>query len=288
MVRRFEDLSDRLTRRRQGLEFHPLYLRIHEPAALRVFMRTHVFAVWDFMNLAKALQHHLTCMSLPWLPPADPESARFINEIIRDEESDEVRHGYPISHFELYLQAMREEEADTAPIEAFIARLREGASVDEALSQLPLRSSVRDFVSTTMGLARGQPEEVAAAFLFGREQVIPGMFQRLYDHGAGKGVPRGRLGRRVLSARRKLDQALTRSRVASRVQGEAGPPRAFELYLKRHIELDGEEHGPMGARMLMRLCGEDEERWRSAEAAAVRAMTARQALWDGVLTDLEA
>ena len=290
--RRFEDLSDRLRARRNELEFHPLYLRVQDGDSLRVFMRTHVFAVWDFMTLAKALQRHLTCMELPWLPPADRESARFINEIVLDEESDEVRPGYPISHFELYLKAMEEQGADRAPIDAFIASLRKGADVEQALGSLPVRESARTFVRTTMALALGPAHEVASAFLFGREQVIPGMFMRLYDAGAGQVVPEGRLGRRVLSARRKLSRALNRSRVATelerRAERHASPHAAFELYLKRHIELDGEEHGPMGARMLMRLCGDDALRWEQAEHAAVRAMSVRQALWDGVLEELDA
>lgn len=288
--RRFEDLSDRVRGRRHELEFHALYLRIQETRALRIFMRTHVFAVWDFMSLAKSLQRHLTCMQLPWLPPADRESARFINEIVLDEESDEVRPGYPISHFELYLKAMDEEGADRGPIDAFIAALRGGHALQEALAEADVDETVRAFVRNTMDVAAAGPHEVASAFLFGREQVIPGMFSRLYDVGAGHAVPDGRLGRRVLSARRKLSRALNKSRVATelerRSERSSSPHAAFELYLKRHIELDGEEHGPMGARMLMRLCGDDAVRWDEAERAAVRAMSVRQALWDGVLAEI--
>jgi len=56
---------------REKLLQHPIYEAINSPQRLRVFMQAHVFAVWDFMSLLKALQRRLTCIELPWMPPAD-------------------------------------------------------------------------------------------------------------------------------------------------------------------------------------------------------------------------
>ncbi|MGI4830847.1 MAG: DUF3050 domain-containing protein, partial [Janthinobacterium lividum] len=94
-----EMIEARLAPLRARLAAHPLYPGIRTPEQLRVFMESHVFAVWDFMSLLKALQGALTCVDVPWVPTRFPASRRFINEIVLGEESDEYE-GRPASHFE--------------------------------------------------------------------------------------------------------------------------------------------------------------------------------------------
>jgi hypothetical protein len=86
---------------RQRLLQHPLYDRVTTLADVRVFMREHAFAVWDFMTLVKRLQAEVTCTGLPWVPVSDPQSARLINEIVLAEESDADGDGGFASHFDL-------------------------------------------------------------------------------------------------------------------------------------------------------------------------------------------
>jgi hypothetical protein len=50
-----ERLRGRLAPLRAALACHPVSGQIDGPAALRKFMEHHVFAVWDFMSLLKAL-----------------------------------------------------------------------------------------------------------------------------------------------------------------------------------------------------------------------------------------
>ncbi len=215
-------------------------------------MESHVFAVWDFMSMLKALQGRLTCVTVPWMPTAFPESRRFINEIVLGEESD-VYDGRTISHFELYLEAMEQCGADTTGFRELAARLAAGIAPGAAFEGLP--EGPRAFVRNTFELIdSGSLPALAAAFTFGREDLIPDMFRALV---------------------RELD--------------ERNPGRfsLFVWYLERHIEVDGEDHGPLSLRMVADLCGEDAGRWEEAGVAAERALEARLALWDAILSEVQ-
>jgi len=143
-------------------------------------MENHVFAVWDFMSLTKRLQRDLTCTQLPWLPPTDPQAARLINEIVLGEESDEHPRRGHCSHFELYREAMLEVGASTHAIDTFITLQRRGVEANAALGQVDVLPGVARFVASTLHIALNAPTHcVAAAFLHGRESIIPSMFERL-------------------------------------------------------------------------------------------------------------
>lgn len=220
---------------------HPLYSEINSLERLRTFMEAHVFAVWDFMSLLKGLQQKLTCIEVPWRPaPFDRRLTRLINEIVMGEESDLDLAGRPIDHFTLYLESMREVGADTTPIETFIRELD--------FSQLP--KNVADFTRMNLNLAlEGELHEVAAAFFFGREKLIPEMFTGLLQELEAKGL-----------------------RCPSLL-----------YYIKRHIELDGEEHGEMAGECLELLTEGHPERINQALRAGLESLKHRQLVWDEVL-----
>ena len=67
---------------RQQIVNHPVYSAIHDLADLQIFMQYHVFAVWDFMSLLKALQNNLICTSIPWFPKGSADTRFLINEIV--------------------------------------------------------------------------------------------------------------------------------------------------------------------------------------------------------------
>ncbi|WP_342623833.1 DUF3050 domain-containing protein [Pseudomonas alkylphenolica] len=238
---------------KEQLSSHPIFAEIHSLAVLQRFMETHVFAVWDFMSLTKRLQQELTCVALPWLPPQDPKAARLINEIVLGEESDERLDQGHYSHFELYLDAMREVGASTQAIERFVSLQREGIGYASALQQAGASDAARQFVCHTLDIALNAPaHSVAAAFLHGRESVIPGMFQRILD-----------------------DWGIT---------GEQAP--TFRYYLQRHIEVDAEDHGPAAEQLLARLVQDDPQREQQVYQAAIAAVQSRIALWDRLLLSM--
>jgi hypothetical protein len=235
---------------KSALETHPVFARITSVSALRAFMQVHVYAVWDFMSLAKRLQRDYTCLELPWMPPADIKAARLLNEIILGEESDVGPDGTPASHLELYLGAMAEVGASTVQFEDFLGCLRAGASPESALKRANVPHCAVDFVRHTLQVALyGSTITVLANFFHGRENIIPGMFRGLLR-----------------------DWGIART----------AAPR-FAYYLDRHIELDGDSHGPAAASIIERALQRDPAQRTVARAAALAALEARRQLWDGTL-----
>ena len=53
-------------------------------------------------------------------------------------------------------------------------------------------------------------------------------------------------------------------------------------YFERHIEVDGDSHGPLANEMIMNLCGTNPEKWMEATEAAEAALRHRISLWDGI------
>jgi hypothetical protein len=88
--KRLDDVQRAVQPHIDAIVAHPVFRRLTSVTALRIFMEHHVYAVWDFMSLLKALQRAVTCIELPWVPCGDPAARRFINEIVLDEESDQV------------------------------------------------------------------------------------------------------------------------------------------------------------------------------------------------------
>jgi hypothetical protein len=237
----------------EQLAKHPIYESLRSIDDLRVFMSHHVFSVWDFMSLIKYLQGHIAPIQVPWQPQGNPGLRYFINQLVLEEESDTAPgpHGDTVygSHFEYYCGAMREIGADGERPLRFLAKV-EADGLDAALYSDLVPVPSRYFTETTFGFIRGdRPHEVAAALALGRERVIPDMFRRFLRE---TGI------------------------------SEAQAP-AFHYYLKRHIHLDEDFHGPLSLQLLEHLCGGDGVRVEEAQAAAEEAICARIRLWDGVL-----
>ena len=243
-----ETLKDAIEPARQKVISHPLYHQLNTMDAVVTFMEYHVFAVWDFMSLLKTLQRQLTCVEVPWVPTGSTSSRRLINDIVLVEESDELDAGF-ISHFELYLDGMRQAGADTTRIDAFIGLLRAGQPVLPSITEAGVPQPAAEFMATTWEFIDRAPVHCqAAAFAFGREDLIPDMFDQV-----------------------------------AALNADFGGLSTFVDYLRRHIQVDSEEHTPMAMQMLADLCGDDHRKWAECENTINLALAARTRLWDGIL-----
>ena len=254
MHREFDLIQRQLEEQRDGIVSHALYSDLDSLRQIQTFMEHHVFAVWDFMSLLKALQRSLGSFAVPWLPSSDVGAVRFVSEIALGEESDHDGRGGYQSHFDLYLDAMRGAGASASRIEQFLSRVREGLPIAGAITESSLSLSVASFLSSTFEvIERNDSAEIAGAFLFGREDLLPDVFTEIvrqisFDCGG------------------RLDALL--------------------YYLQRHIELDAEDHQPAARRLIESLCGDSPERWARAKEGAFIAYRARKLLWDGALQEM--
>lgn len=235
-----------------SLSEHPVFSALVLKEDLQCFMKHHVFAVWDFMSLIKSLQAAVAPPSVPWHPVGDPALRRFINELVLEEESDSTnQEGEFLSHFELYLRAMREVGADTRLIEAFVEKAA-SEGIEQALALCDAPKAAKQFTRTTFGfIDPDNPHKMAAALAIGREQPIPKMFRN----------------------------------IPANAQIDSGQAPTFLFYLGRHIHLDEDFHGPMSTRLLEVLCDTDKKR-EEAQRVAQQVRQARTDLWDGILSHL--
>ena len=245
-----ENLKTEISEHRDQLMNHPIYGNINSIYNLKQFMESHVYAVWDFMSLVKKLQLDLTTTTLPWQPPTNSSAARLINEIVWGEETDLDKDGNSVSHFEMYLNAMKQIDADTQSIEKLLSQLREGNDIFDTIDQAGLPAHVVDFLNFTFRIIEeGKTHKIAAVFTFGREDLIPDMFISMIK----------RMNR---ENQHDFDQII--------------------YYFERHIEVDGDSHGPMALDMIKNLCGTDPLKWKEAISASKSALLKRIALWDGI------
>ncbi|QZK89248.1 DUF3050 domain-containing protein [Flavobacterium sp. CHNK8] len=244
-------INNSIQSQKEQLLQHTLYNKVRTIEDLQCFLENHVYAVWDFMSLLKALQSKLTCTTTPWFATANPETRYLINEIVLAEESDLTLDGKRSSHYEMYIEAMKACNASTAGIQDFLNEVDSLKNIFVAIKTSNLHPNIKAFLDFTFRvIEEGKSHEIAAAFTFGREDLIPSMFTEILKNFQAN-FPETDLSKLI-------------------------------YYFERHIELDGDEHGPMAMKMITELCGTDEQKWSDVEEVSKMALEKRIGLWDAI------
>ena len=246
-----ESVNASIANQKQALLTHTLYEKVQTIEDLHCFLENHIYAVWDFMSLLKALQSKLTCTTTPWFPTANTQTRYLINEIVVAEESDLTLDGQRQSHFEMYIEAMQDCGANTSEIEEFLTNIQSLNNIFVAIKTSKLHPNIKAFLDFTFRvIEEGKAHEIAAAFTFGREDLIPSMFTAILKNFQAN-FPETDLKKLI-------------------------------YYFERHIELDADEHGPMAMGMITELCGNDSKKWSEVEQISVLALEKRIGLWDAI------
>ena len=206
------------------------------------------------MSLLKVLQNNLTCTQVPWFPVGSANTRYLINEIVTGEESDLDSNGVRKSHYELYLDAIKQCGSDPQVFSNFISVLKNTGELQTSFGVAGVPDGAKEFVGYTFNIINeGKAHVQAAVFTFGREDLIPHMF---------------------LSIVNDLNNKFP------------GQVSEFKYYLDRHIEVDGGHHSHLALEMTAELCGNDPEKWAEAENASVVALKKRIDLWDGIYQEI--
>jgi len=241
---------------RDKLLNHRLYSRINKIEDLQAFTENHIYAVWDFMSLLKALQINLTCTKTPWGPNKNSQTAYLINEIVLAEETDVNQEGDRKSHYELYLDAMEDIGASTKKSTDLITKMINSDDIFKTIDNLEIHPNIKEFLKFTFSVIdEGEPHKIAAIFTFGRENLIPNMFNEILH---------------------EFQKNITEIDISKLI-----------YYFERHIELDEDEHGPMALEMVTELAKNDKSKWQEIEDISITALKKRILLWDAIYDQLE-
>ena len=247
-----ETNKDKLDELKHKITAHPLFANKLEPKHMCKFMESHIFAVWGFMSILKSLQKMITPNNLPWMPNKNTKNGlvNFVNEIILCEESDYIEGIGFVSHFEIYLLAMKNMGAKTDQLDKFTTRISDKGYNEKYLDDIDVTDEVKSFLKHDLEVSmNGTLPEIVGAFTLGREKVIPNMF------------------RYILPAIK-----------------ESSSSKYLVTYLERHIDIDGDRHGPLSMKLLDASC--KREQLTLAYAAAIKSLELRLSVWDKVYVEI--
>jgi hypothetical protein len=144
--------------------------------------------------------------------------------------------------------------AKTDKIKKFVSNVIEHNDYKLAVSKSDIPNAAVDFMNFTFDVIDTKKTHIiASVFTFGREDLIPDMFINI---------------------------------VKSLNEKPGSKTNDLLYYLERHIEMDGDEHGPMALKMISGLCGDDKEKWNDAVEFSNQALKQRIKLWDYISSQI--
>ena len=149
----------------------------------------------------------------------------------------------------MYTEAMEEIGAETSRINSLLEMIQKNIPSKQALDKIDIDQRIKDFVKFSFKVIKTKKSHlIASAFTYGREDVIPEIFIKIVEE---------------LDPKNALYSKL-------------------KFYLNRHIEVDGETHGPIALEMMHELCGDDLEKWTEALKVGEKALEHRIELWNAI------
>ena len=144
--------------------------------------------------------------------------------------------------------------AKTHNIKKFVSNVIESNDYKLAVSKADIPDAAIDFMNFTFDVIDTKKTHIiASVFTFGREDLIPDMFINI---------------------------------VKSLNEKPGSKTNDLLYYLERHIEMDGDEHGPMALKMISGLCGDDKKKWNDAIKFSNQALKKRIKLWDYISSQI--
>ena len=247
-----ETINNSIQPQKDLLLQHSLYKKVKTIEDLQLFSRKPCLCGLGFHVLIKSLTRQINLHNNPLVRHQKTQKRRYlINEIVLAEETDLTIDGRRQSHFEMYIEAMEDCGADTSGIQHFLSELNSLHNIFVAIKQSNLHPNLKAFLDFTFRVIdEGKSHEIAAAFTFGREDLIPSMFTEILKNFQAN-FPKTDLSKLI-------------------------------YYFERHIVLDADEHGPMAMKMITELCGTDPQKWAEVEEISVLALEKRIGLWDAI------
>ena len=248
-----ENNKKKLNDLKHKITTHPLFANKLEREHICKFMESHIFAVWGFMSILKSLQKMITPNNIPWMPNKNTKNGlvNFVNEIILCEESDFIEGIGFISHFEIYLLAMKNMDAKTDELDKLTSKISDKGYNEKYLDDIDASDEVKSFLKHDLEVSmNGTLPEIVGAFTLGREKVIPNMFDYILP-----------------------------------AINETSESKYLITYLERHIDIDGDRHGPLSMKLLNATC--DEKQLSLAYETAIKSLELRLLVWDRVYEDIK-